>query len=104
MGAGENPEVAVGDGVAVVLECDGAGVGAFFLAGSGFVLQFNVALYGNAVQQDGEASVGGFFSGGVEAGGGEVDVVGLPGKGWEAHIQFRRTGAIEAATFVESTF
>ena len=100
-GFGEDPDVAVADGVAVVLEVDGAGgVGFFDGGGGGAVGEFDVVLDDGAVVGDGEAGVGGFVAGGVVLGGGEVDVVGLPGEGREAEVLAGGGDFVEAAAFV----
>lgn len=98
---GEDPDVAVADGVAVVLEVDGAGgVGFFDGGGGGAVGEFDVVLDEDAIVADGEAGGGGFLAVGVVFRGGEIDIVGLPGERWEAEVLAGGGDFVEAAAFV----
>ena len=80
------PNILEAYGVAVSLEVDLA----FFLfgaaaAGSGALVQFEVVVDEDAIVAGGDAGVLYFFAV-LEAGGGEANVVGLPGEGREAHV------------------
>ena len=85
----------------MVLEVDGTRGGAVGNFGSASGCgEFDVVLDDGAVVGDGEAGVGGFLAGGVVLSGGEVDVVGLPGEGWEAEVLAGGGDFVEAAAFV----
>lgn len=103
-GFGEDPDVAVADGVAVVLEVNGAGGVGFLIGGGGGAAgEFDVVLDDSAVVSDGESSVGGLLAGGVVLGGGEVDIVGLPSEGREAEVLAGGGDFVETAAFVVFT-
>lgn len=89
----------------MVLEVDGAGGVGFLVAGGrGAAGEFDVVVDNGAVVGDGEAGVSGFLAGGVVLGGGEVDVVGLPGEGREAEVFAGGGDFVEAAAFVVFAF
>ncbi len=75
-----DPDVAKLDGVVVALKFDGAGFGAFFLSGAGFVFERVVVVDEGVVVEDGDAGGLGAFAV-FEAGGAEDDVEGLPFSG-----------------------
>lgn len=85
---GEDPDVAELDGVAVILKVKRA-EGGFLVEGCGGsgLGDFDIILHEDAVEEHGHAGVGSFVAFLVEAGSSEVDVVGLPAEGREAHVE-----------------
>ena len=86
----------------MALQVEGAGSGDFGLeaATGGRALEFEAVMDGDAVVADGDDGVGGLLAVLVELGGGEVDVVGLPLQGREAHVHLGRGVLIDAAALV----
>ena len=100
----EDPDVAEADRVAVVLEVEWTERALLPERGGGGGLgNLDVVLHEDAVEVDRHAGIGGFLALGIKARGGEVDVVGLPGERWEAHVELWLRGTVNAAgvAFVE---
>lgn len=66
----------------------------------GFAWKFEVIVDKHTVVVDGDSSVGSFLTLGVEFGGFENDVVGLPGERWVAHIQAGVGDLVDTAAFI----
>src|SRR5262249_30248284 len=95
-----DPDVAVPDRVAVVLEDDGTGlteIGVRPAFDSGGTLDLDVVLDQDAVLEDGDARLPRSRARGVEAGGAEDDVERLPLEGRLAGVHQRRRLAIDGA-------
>ena len=86
----------------MALELDGAWGGdfGFEAAAWGGGLEFEVVLDDDAVVFYGEDGGVGFFTGGVELGGGVGDVVGLPLEGGIAHVELGSAVVVDAAALV----
>ena len=100
----EHPDVAEEDGVAVILEEDGTGFrfeGTTERSGGGEVfVEFLVLVNDDAVELDGHGGPGGALAVGIEFGIREINVVGLPREGREAHVDGRRGDGVDAAGFI----
>jgi len=97
----DDPDIAEAHGVAVVLEIDGTGVGAFFdRRGAGVFGQLDAVLDDDAVVTDRYLGVLGFLALGVVFGGSVVDVVGLPRQGREAHVLIGIFDLVQSTAFV----
>src|SRR5262245_12065123 len=95
-----DPDIAEMDGVAVVLKTDGARIGTFGGTRAGLRHDLDVVLNDHAVLADGNPRVLRFVSEFIEAGGDEIDVIGLPRKRWKRHVEERGALLIETAAFV----
>lgn len=96
-----DPDVAIPNRVPMILQIDRAGLGPFLHGvGGGRVIQFQIVVNFDTVVQDGHASMLHFLPGIVIRGGSVVDVVGLPGQRWEAHIHGRGTDGVNASALV----
>ncbi len=96
-----DPDISEPDGVAVVLQVKGAGVGPFFDGGCrGAVGQFGVVLHDYAVQAGGEARIFYLFALCIVFCSRELGVVGLPDQGGEAHIHRRIFNAVNTSGFI----
>ncbi len=95
---GADPDVAVADGVAVVLEDEGCFFGdpVEFGGGGGFSFDGGMVVDEDAVMEDCEGA-GGRLAIGVGFGGVEDDIVGLPLAGFEAGVYERGFIAVEGA-------
>src|SRR5438309_946158 len=81
-----DPDVAVIDRVAVILELDRAGGVFFLLAAGGRAAQLQVVVDGDAVVDDVGNGVGGLATVLIEASRLELDIVRLPGERRIAHV------------------
>ena len=91
----------------MILEEDGTG---FFFEGTAerggggeVFVEFLVLVDDDAVELDGHGGPGGAGSIGIKFGIGEIDVVGLPGEGWEAHVDRGSGDGVDATGFVHET-
>src|ERR1051326_3552273 len=95
-----DPNVAVVNRVAVALQLNGAGSRAFGHAATGRAVDLHFVVDKDAVVLHGDDGVPGILALGVEPGGGEVDVVGLPRERREAQVLGRLHLGIDAAALV----
>src|SRR5579883_92054 len=98
-----NPDVAIHNRVAVVLELEGAGRGGFFLTAGAFLRELNVVVNLHAVVIDRRAAVLRLLAIRAELGGRELDVVGLPHHWREAHIHERFVLRVDPTALVVFT-
>ena len=99
--AGQDPNVAIADGVAVVLQVNRSGVRAFLVGGGGRDTgEFDLFVHHHAIQLDGDPGVGQLFAGVIVTGGGEVGVVGLPHERGQAHVQVGLADGVQSAALV----
>ena len=86
----------------MALQVEGSGSGDFGLeaAAGGGALELEVVVDGHAVVDDRDDRVGGLLAVGIELGGGELDVIGLPLEGREAHVHLGRGVLVDAAALV----
>src|SRR5262249_6929603 len=96
----EEPDVAEVNGVAVVLQVQLAGRGLLLEAEPGGARDGGVIVDGHAIVLQGEDGVGGLLAGAVEAGGPELEVVGLPGQGWETEVEAGGRVLVDGRTIV----
>ena len=101
LGCLHDPDISEPDGVAVVLQVKGAGVGPFFDGGCrGAVGQFGVVLHDYAVQAGGEARIFYLFALCIVFCSRELGVVGLPDQGGQAHIHRGVFNAVNTSGFI----
>src|SRR5262249_44876423 len=93
------PEVAEVDRIAVVLQVDRPRLVLLLAAVTRLALELHLVVNGHAVVDDGGHGVGGLLAA-LEAGGVELDVVGLPRQGREADVDRRGRLLVEGAAIV----
>lgn len=74
----DQPDVSEMNRIAMILEQDRQGIGAFRRTATSLVFEFEIVLHDHAVVSNGDATLRDSLSGGVELGRREVDVVRLP--------------------------
>src|SRR5207248_3748632 len=101
---GHNPDVSVKDWVAVPLQLDAAATWTLRLSTSSRTLDLLFVVDEDAVLFDRGDGVFDFLAIGTKLRGLEIDVIGLPGQGWKAHVHLWRDLRIDRAAFVVLAF